>query len=213
MLDALNVKGHIITIDAMGTQTEIAKKIRGKRADYVLALKGNQSGLHDDVRRYFEDEELRSACAYTAKVEKARGGIEKREYWQTEDIAWLSQRKKWAGLKSVAMTRNTITKNGIATTEGRYFISSLPLDVELAAKAIRKHWMVESHHWHLDVTFREDADRTIDKDAAYNLNIVRKIALHILKLFTISKTNISLKAKRFKICLNVEKYLEMIMQL
>ena len=83
----------------------------------------------------------------------------------------------------------------------------------MAAKAIRKHWMVESHHWHLDVTFREDADRTIDKDAAYNLNIIRKIALYILKILTISKTSISLRAKRFKSCLNVEKYMEIVLRL
>ena len=213
LLEALNIKGHIITTDAMGTQTEIVKQIRKKHADYVLALKGNQSGMYDDVSNYFKDEELLAACSYTSSIEKARGGIEKREYWQTEDIEWLAQRKKWTGLRSIAITRNTITKNGVTTIEERYFISSLPSDIELISKAIRKHWMVESHHWHLDVTFKEDANRTVDKDAAYNLNIIRKITLHILKLLNISKTNMSLKAKRFKICLNAEKYLEMVMQL
>ena len=213
LLDALNIKGHIITTDAMGTQTESVSHIRKKHADYVLALKVNQNSLYDNVRRYFGDAELLATCAYTSSVEKARGGIEKREYRQTEDIEWLAQRKKWAGLRSIAMTRNTVTKDGVKTQEERFFISSLPTDVELIAKAIRGHWMVESHHWHLDVTFKEDADRTIDKDAAYNLNIIRKTALHILKILTISKTNMSLKAKRFKICLNVEKYLEMVMLL
>jgi predicted transposase YbfD/YdcC len=108
LLDMLNVKGHIITIDAIGTQTEIAKKIRQKRADYVLALKGNQGTLHEDVKLYFADADMLAGCAYTKTVEKARGGIETRKYWQTEDISWLTQKKNWAGLKSIAMTRNTI---------------------------------------------------------------------------------------------------------
>jgi len=95
----------------------------------VLALKGNQGNLHDDVKYYLKDAERLSGCAYTCTTEKARGGIEKREYWQTEDIAWLPQRKNWAGLKSIAMTRNTVTKQGAQTTETRYFISSLPLKI------------------------------------------------------------------------------------
>lgn len=213
LLEMLNIKGHIITTDAMGTQIEIVKLIRKKHADYVLALKANQTGMYDDVSRYFQDTELLSTCAYTNNIEKARGGVEKREYWQTTDIAWLGQRKKWAGLQSIAMTRNTVTKNGVVTVEERYFISSLPLDADLIAKAIRKHWMVESYHWHLDVTFKEDANRTVDKEAAYNLNIIRKITLHILKLLSMSKTNVSLKAKRFMICMNAEKYIDMVMQL
>ena len=213
LLDDLNVKGHIITTDAMGCQTEIVKKIRKKQADYVLALKGNQGTLHEDVKLYFDDPELLSKCAYTHNFEKARGCIEKREYWQTDDIAWLAQRKDWAGLKSIAMTRNTITKNGETTTETRYFISSLPVDVNETARAIRKHWMVESFHWHLDVTFREDANHTIDKDAAYNLNIVKKIAINILKLFDVGLKNVSLKGKRFMIGLNVEEHLEKLLEL
>ena len=139
LLGVLNVKGHIITTDAMGTQTEIAKKIREKRADYVLALKENQPSLHADVKLYFEDQQLLSGCAYTKSVEKARGGIELREYWQSEDIGWLSRRKEWAGLKSIAMTRNTITKNGKVTIDTRYFISSLSLNVLEIARAIRGH--------------------------------------------------------------------------
>jgi len=213
LLDDLNVKGHIITTDAMGTQTEIVKKIRKKHADYVLALKGNQSNLHEDVRLYFSDSELLARCAYTNVTEKARGGIEKREYWQTEDIAWLAQKKDWIGLKSIGMTRNTITKNSERTTEVRYYISSLPLDVKEMARAIRGHWMVESYHWHLDVTFREDANHTIDKDAAYNLNIVKKIAINTLKLFDVGQKNISLKGKRYMISMNVEKYLEKLLAL
>ena len=213
LLDALNVKGHIITTDAMGAQTEIVKKIRKRQADYVLALKGNQGNLYDDVKLYFEDAGHLAGSAYTYTTEKARGGIEKREYWQTEDITWLPQRKNWAGLKSIAMTRNTVTKQGAQTTETRYFISSLPLDVKEIARAIRGHWMVESFHWHLDVTFREDANHTLEKQAAFNLNIVRKLALHVLKLFEAGRKPLSLRKKRFAIGTNPEKHLERVLLL
>ena len=213
LLDQLNVKGHIITTDAMGCQTEIVKKIRKKHADYVLALKGNQNNLHEDVKLYFEDPELLSECAYTKTVEKARGGLEKREYWQTEDIAWLSQRKDWAGLNSIAMTRNTVVKNGAETTETRYFISSLPLDVREVARAIRGHWMVESHHWHLDVTFREDDNHTLEKQAAFNLSIIKKWAINVLRIFEIGNKSLSLSRKRFAIGTNPEKHLENILSL
>ena len=213
LLDDLNVKGHIITTDALGTQTAIVKKIRKKHADYVLALKGNQGNLFEEVRQYFDDTELLSNCAYTKTIEKARGGIETREYWQTSDIAWLSQKKDWAGLKSIAMTRNTILKNDVKTSENRYFISSLPVDVQEVARAIRGHWMVESYHWHLDVTFREDDNHTIEKQAAYNLNIIRKLAINVLKLFDAGKKSMSLRMKRFSIGTNPEKYLENILNL
>ena len=213
LLDDLNIKGHIITTDAMGTQAEIVKKIRKKHADYVLALKGNQGSLHEDVKLYFSDPDMLSNCAYAQSIEKARGGIEKREYWQTEDIEWLAQRKGWAGLKSIAMTRNTTIKNGEETSQTRYFISSLSLDVNEVARAIRRHWMVESYHWHLDVTFREDDNRTIEQQAAFNLNILRKLALNVLKIFEIGKKSLSLKMKRFAIGTNPEKHLEAIIYL
>ena len=197
----------------MGCQTGIVKKIRKKHADYVLALKGNQPNLHEDVKLYFNDPGLLPNCAYTKTLEKARGGVEKREYWQTDDIAWMTQRKDWAGLKSIAMTRNTIVKNGVETSETRYFISSLPLDVKEIARAIRGHWMVESYHWHLDVTFREDADHTLNKHVAYNLNIMRKLALNLLKLLDVGRKNVSLKKKRFMICCNPHKYFGRILAL
>lgn len=213
LLDSLNIKGHIITTDAMGCQTDIVKKIHQKKADYVLALKGNQSTLHDDVKLYFTDSEFLSKSAYHRTVEKARGGVEVREYWQTDDIAWLPQKKEWTGLKSIAMTRNTITKTDKVTTEVRYFISSLAVDVKEVARAIRKHWMVESYHWQLDVTFREDADRTLNKHVAFNLNILRKLAINLLKLLDIGRSNVSLRKKRFLICCNPKKYFAKLLEL
>ena len=208
LLSRLNIKNHIVTIDAMGTQTEIAKKIKEGQGEYVLGLKGNQGTLHDDVKLYFEDKELLKKCSYTSKTEKARGGIEKREYWFTTDVSWLPQIDNWAGMKSIGMTRNTITKKGKTVTEDRLFISSLEdSDAETFARAVRGHWVVESFHWHLDVTFREDNCQVIDKRAAFNLNILRKFAMAILKNVEMGKRD-SMKTKRFKIMLNPMKWLD-----
>jgi predicted transposase YbfD/YdcC len=213
LLDKINIQGHIVTTDAMGTQKEIAKKIHRKRADYVLALKGNQGSLHDDVKEYFKDADLLSKCETVKTLEKARGGIEKREYWQTDDISWLSQRNDWSGLKTIIMTRNTITKNNAVTSETRYFISSLPLNVSEAARAIRGHWMVESFHWHLDVTFHEDDNKTVEKQAAFNQNIIRKMAINVLRVYEAGKKKLSMQLKQFSIGTNPEKHLEAILDM
>ena len=214
LLDSIQVKGQIVTIDAMGTQTKIAEKIRSKRADYVLALKGNQGTLYEDVKEYFGDKEFQKAAEragnYKKTVEKVRGQVEKREYYQTEDIKWLSQRKEWKGLKSIGMERKTIEKGEKRIEEYRYFISSLGNDIETLSRAVRGHWSVESMHWHLDVTFREDANKTIDKTAAQNQNIIRKWCLGILKLSELSLKNkrLSMKTKRFVIGLDPIRFLE-----
>jgi predicted transposase YbfD/YdcC len=209
LLEELKIKGHIITIDAMGAQRDIVAQIRKKRADYVISLKGNQGTLHEDVQLYFADEDMLCKCDYTYKIEKARGGVEKREYWHTKDISWLSQKEKWQGLKSIGMTKNTITKGEKVTVETRFFISSLEQDANLFARAVRGHWMVEAYHWHLDVTFREDNNQTLDKNAAYNLNIIDKMVLNFLKLFELSgKKKMSLKKKRYTISLDFDSFIE-----
>jgi len=213
LLESLNIKGHIVTADAMGCQSDIARLIRKRQADYVLGLKGNQGTLHEDVLQYFDDPGLRSGCAYHKAVDKAHSAVEIREYWQTTDIGWLEQKKAWAGLTSIVMTKNTIIKGDETATEARYFISSLPLNVEEAARAIRSHWMVESYHWHLDVTFREDANHTLDKAAAYNLNIMKKTAINTLRLLDVGIARISMKNKRYMISMNFGHYLDTLMAL
>jgi predicted transposase YbfD/YdcC len=213
LLDNLNIQGHIITTDAMGCQREIAKKIRNKKADYVLALKANHGALLKDISLHFSDDKFLAGCAYYRTAEKARGGIEIREYWQTDNVSWLAGKKDWAGLKSVAMTRNTIKRKGTVTTETRYFISSLSLDVNAVARAIRKHWMVESYHWLLDVTFKEDANRTRNKRISHNLNIMRKLALNLLKLMDVGKKRVTLTKKRFMIGCNPLKYFGQVLSL
>ena len=216
LLNQIQIKGQIITIDAMGTQTAIAEKIRQKRADYVLALKKNQSSMYEDVTEYFEKEEflreIRKSGNYKRTEEKAHGQIEIREYYQTEDLHWLSRKKEWKGLKSIGMEKKRIEKDGRKTYEYRYFISSLKADIEQISRAVRGHWSIESMHWHLDVTFREDANKTIDKMAAQNLNIIRKWSLSILKPAQISRHKLSMRKKRFVISLRPIQYLEEILE-
>jgi len=213
LLDILCVKGQIVTIDAIGTQTAIAEKIVKKQGDYVLAVKENQPLLHDEIRRYFADEVLREASEHHATLEKARGQIEKREYWHTGAVGWLQGDGKWAGLHSIGMTRNTLTAlDGTQRVDERYFISSLPAGVKTFAQSVRGHWSVESMHWHLDVTFREDANRTLEKTAAENLNIFRKWSLSVLKLLELGG-KYSLKKKRFALGCNFGRYVDKLMAL
>lgn len=217
LLDKIQIKDQVVTIDAIGTQTEIAKKIRKKRGDYVLALKGNQKNLFEDVKDYFTDPEFRKKIQngenYRKTVEKARGQIETREYYQTDDIKWLAQKKDWYGLKSIGMERKTIQKGNKIQEDYRYYISSLKPDIELFSRAVRGHWSVESMHWQLDVTFREDANTTIDKTSAQNLNIIRKWCLSILKPMEMShiKHKLSMKKKRYVISLDPIKMLEQVL--
>ena len=216
MLDKIQIKGQIITIDAMGTQTVIAEKIRKKWADYVLALKRNQTSLYEDVQEYFSDEEfqkeIRERGNYKKTREKAHGQIEIREYYQTEDIKWISQKKNWKGLNSIVMEKKTLEKDGKRTIEYRYFTSSLKSDIRQISRAVRGHWSIESMHWHLDVTFREDANTTIDKMAAQNLNIIRKWNLSILKPAQMTRHKLSMKKKRFVVSLRPIQYLEELLE-
>ena len=124
----------------------------------------------------------------------------------------MPHKNDWKGLKSIAMERKRIEKNGKKTEEYRYYISSLKGDIETLSRAVRGHWSIESMHWHLDVTFREDANATIDKVSAQNLNIIRKWSLSILKMMELTKKNLSMKKKRFVISLLPIKYLEEVLE-
>ena len=198
----------------MGTQKEIVEKIKKKRADYVLSLKGNQKNLYEEVKEYFENaefqKEIEKIGAYKKTIEKAHGQLEIREYYQTEDIKWLDWKKEWKGLNSIIMERSTIEKEGERREEYRCFISSLKTDIEMVSRAVRGHWSVESMHWHLDVTFREDANETLDKLAAQNHNIIRKWCLSMLKMVELSMRikRLSMKKKRFAISLKPIQFLE-----
>lgn len=200
LLGSLSLAKKIITIDAMGTQVDIAKVIRNRKGHYVLAVKKNQQSLYEEVTTYLDtaefEQEMKSQGNSAKTIESARSQIETREYFQTDDINWMEEKTRWTGLKTIGKVVTTIEKEGQVTVETRYYISSLPLDIMPFKRAVRGHWSVESMHWHLDVTFGEDANKTLEKTAAQNVNILRKLALPFLKdldLGTGRKESVSLK--------------------
>lgn len=214
LLETLTIKNKVVTIDAIGTQTDIVAQIIKQKGDYVLAVKGNQPNLHKDIIDYFNDEEFINAVkssenGYKMTKEKAHGQLEKREYYQTDDIKWMADKAKWKGLKSIGMVETTIEKDGKISFDRRYYISSLPSEIDLFEKAARGHWSIESMHWHLDVTFREDNNSTLDKTAALNFNIIRKFALAILKMVNVGRKT-SLKHKRYWASVNLVKLFKQI---
>jgi len=193
LLELLELKGCIVTIDAMGCQKTIAEKIVECDADYVLGLKANQQELHDDVRFYFENE---VATAATITHDKGHGRIETREYRLETDTSWLHQRSEWAGLRSIGMVKSSVIEKDVLREEKRYFITSLTC-VDQFAKAVRTHWGIEnSLHWCLDVTFGEDTCRARTGNAAENLNTMRHLALGLLKNENSVKSSLKLKRKR-----------------
>lgn len=202
LLQSLSLSGCVVTIDAMGCQKEIVQEIEKQKADYVIALKGNQSDLHQQVRQYFEwatQLPLREQQFDTFEtVEKGHGRIETRRCQVTEDIAWLTQKGDWAGLQSIVVVeakREIIGQE--ATREKRYFISSLAANAATHLHAVRSHWQVEnSLHWVLDVAFGEDACQVKNVTGATNLAVLRKIALNFLNQEKTSRR--SIKGKMLK---------------
>ena len=197
LLDLADVSGAVVTIDAMGCQTDITKKIVKNKADYCLGLKGNQSNLHDDVNLYFEKLPVEQTVITKGK---GHGRIEKREYFLETDIDWLSQKANWTGLNAIGAVKSTVLEKDETRMETRYFITSLN-DVNRFADAVRKHWAIENQlHWQLDVTFGEDSSRARKDNSPLNLNVLRKTALGLLK--EVDWGRIGLKKKMFIAALN-----------
>lgn len=202
LLDSLELSRSIVTIDAMGCQKNIAAKIVEKEADYLLALKGNQGSLHDDVRLFCEEKSREVAWHTHDTTDGDHGRIEERSCMATDDIAWLKDRHDWPGLSAIVQITSIRTdkKSGASTRETRYYITSLPPHAEQLLAATRAHWSIENTlHWSLDVTFREDANRTRKDNAALNLAIVRHSAFNLLKQST---EKLSLKKKQCKAAWN-----------
>jgi predicted transposase YbfD/YdcC len=199
LLDLVDVEGAVVTIDAMGTQTKIAEKIIEKKADYCLALKGNHSDLHEDVKLYFENQNVKSR---TKTHEKDHGRIEKREYLLEADIDWLAPKAYWAGLSAIGAVKSTVTEKGQTRVETRYNLTSLT-NVERFADAVRKHWSIENQlHWQLDVTFGEDLSRVRKDNSPLNWNVMRKTALPLLRTADVGKKQ-SIKRKMFMAALDI----------
>jgi predicted transposase YbfD/YdcC len=207
LLQVLELNGCIVTLDAMGCQKKIAAQIIQSGADYVLALKGNHETVHEEVKSFLDDAILQqatnSACqsddpelAFTETVEKNHGRLEIRRYWQSDDIAWFADLKKWSGLRSVGVVESVREVKGHTSTERRYYLSSLSCDAIRFAKAVRGHWGVENKvHWHMDVSFGEDQSRARTGYAAENLATLRRLALNLLKRDKTKKRGIRGKQK------------------
>jgi predicted transposase YbfD/YdcC len=201
LLKVLALSGCIVTIDAMGCQKEIATAIVEKQADYVLALKGNQGSLFEDVQWLFNQAQSVEFAGIThdfiRTVDKGHGRIEIRQCWTLSDLTYLTQKPLWAGLQSVAMVHSERRIGGNVSTETRYFISSRPGNASEIAQAVRDHWQIEnSLHWVLDVSFREDNCRIRSGYAAQNMALLRHIALNLLGQDKSTGRGIAAKRKR-----------------
>lgn len=189
MLDWLDVKDHIITIDAMGCQYEIANQIIKKEGDYIFSLKGNQGNLSDDVKLYFEDDTLYSEDAKLKKTslhisyDKEHGRLETRECRVTNNIDWLNKRHdNWKTIKSIIEIKSTREIKGKVTKENRYYISSLDASADKILQSIRSHWAIEnSLHWVLDMSFNEDYSRIRKENAPHVMAILRHIVINLLQ--------------------------------
>jgi len=201
LLDMLDITGTIITIDAMGCQKKIAKKIIFKKGDYILALKGNQGNLNDEVIDFFKKAEQPEFKHYIFQIDsqtdKAHGRLETRECTVIKNLDWLLEPAKWDSLNCIIKIKSTVIKNNKQTVEDRYYISSLDGDAKLINHAIRTHWHIENKlHWVLDVIFKEDYCRLRTGNGAENMNIIRKIALNKIKADKSDNSSIKVKRKR-----------------
>lgn len=185
LLEKLNLKDCVVTADALNTQVDTIKAVLKGKADYVLPVKENQKLTYEEIKEYFGDKELLEKAKkgnYKQTIEKEHNGIVTREYYVTNDIKWMNKKEKWPGLKSIGLARKIIEKNDKTTIENRYYIVSFENDIELFSKSVRNEWGVENNlHAPLDIVLKEDANKTLEKNGAKNLGIIRRIALAILK--------------------------------
>lgn len=193
LLDLLILEGAIVTIDAMGCQTAIASKIIEQKADYVLAVKENQSHLRDDIKDAFKQTPQASSSTTT---EKSHGRIEKRTCRVIEDMDWVCKEQQWKNLKSIICieSERTSLQTGVKLKEQRFYIASLLTTPQHFNEIIRKHWGIENKlHWSLDVIFKEDLSTKQARNAAENFSIITKIALNLLKNNTTRKGSVKKK--------------------
>lgn len=203
LLKLLDLEGCIVTIDAMGCQTEIAGQIREAGADYVLALKGNRPTMYEDVIATFSEGLATDFKGISHQahqtVEKGHGRIETRHYHLVDDplyLQYLESHEKWPDLRSIGMVEAQREVEGVVSSERRYFVCSTSTVKEFA-QAARGHWSIENGlHWVLDMAFREDMHRTRKDHSAENFSVLRHIALNLLKAET--SVRVGIKGKRLK---------------
>ena len=200
VLAMLHLEGCIVTIDAMGCQTAIAKQIVAQGGDYVLALKGNQGTLAAEVEEAFIEADVREYAEVTSEVlettEQGHGRRETRRYRTLGDLSGLPHSALWEAINMIGMVESEREINGKTTCETRFYIGCIGTDVETFARAVRGHWGVENQlHWSLDVSFNEDDSRVRDPEARQNLALIRRIALTRLEH---DHTKLGIPSKRLK---------------
>ena len=186
LLDMLVVEGAIITIDAMGCQRAIARKIVEKKADYVFGLKGNQGSLRDDVALLVEEQKTRnfadSKISRAETIDADNGRIETRTVTVVHDVEWLRKRHDWPALNAVAIVEGTREFGGKIEHETRYYITSLVMQAHLLGPVIRSHWAIEnSLHWVMDMVFRDDECRVRTNNAPANFTTIKHMAYNLLR--------------------------------
>jgi predicted transposase YbfD/YdcC len=198
LAEAKQLEGALVTIDAMGCQVEIADKIVAHKADYLLALKGNQPTLEADVDDYFRTAPATELVTKTT-IEKGHGRIETRMYAASSHVDWIVSERSYPGqprfttIKTLVKVYSRAEHADRSTFDTRYFICSAPLDIDRMANAVRGHWGVESMHWLLDVEFNDDLSRYRTGHGAKNMAIVRRFALGLVRA---NKAKGSVKTRR-----------------
>ena len=199
LLDMMAIEGAVVTIDAMGCQRNIAKKIIAKKADYIIALKGNQGTLHDDVKVFVAEQKANdfkdTVISQHETVDADHGRIETRTYTAMHDVEWLQERHDWPGLKGVIMVKSRRESDGKVTQETRFYITSLILRANLVGPMIRDHWMIENGlHWIMDMVFRDDECRVRTENAPANFTTLKHMANNLIRKMP-SKDSQRLKRK------------------
>ena len=200
LLRLVDIKGAIITIDAMGTQKAIAEQIIAAKADYVLALKGNQDTLHQATIHYIHEQYENDFAGIDARQlvtkDKGHGREETRYYFHMPAPDSLPGLELWKGLKSIGVVVSHCLRNGKETVETRYYISSLAVGVKRFAHAVRSHWSIENVcHWSLDVTYREDESRIRDKHIRETFAWLNRFTLSLLKQHPDQRNSIAMKRR------------------
>ena len=218
VLKKLDLRGCIVTADALNTQKETARSIvKDAHADYCLALKANQKNAYTDVVEYFQSSDIRKElCSQKNSWRKEKeiftDKTVEREYYISDDIKWFSDKKLWTGLKSIGYEKKKIKKaDGETVVEERYFLCSFHADAELFSIVVRRHRHIENLlHWVLDVTFKEDRLSTREKKALHNIGLIRRFVLSLLKILKEYYGNISYKQIRRRIGRTFEKQVPVI---
>jgi predicted transposase YbfD/YdcC len=203
LLELIDVTGAIVTIDAMGTQTEIVRLIRAKKADYVLALKTNHPTLHQEVKNWFDkarvDDFEGIEVSHDRRVEQGHHRTEKRLVWAVplSEFGGLYKQEQWLGLQTIVMVERTRHLWNKVTHQVQFYLSSLPADAQNLGNAIRTHWGIENQvHWTLDVTFYEDHCRIRSCHSPRNLALLRRMALNALNQEKSLQRSLRQKMKR-----------------